>query len=89
MQAPDDLAAVEEGRGHAERAVRALDRHQLAVAEQLLDPALGEPEPVGNFGNGQPVTDDGVGLGVDLCHVWRVSHKKPAAKPARTGASTG
>src|SRR6516162_1314743 len=37
VQAPDDLAAVEEGRGHAERAVRALDGHQLAVAEQLLD----------------------------------------------------
>ena len=86
VQTPDDLVAVEEGRGHAVHAAGALDRHQLSVTNQLLDPAHRDPESLGDLGNGQPVANDSVGRGVDLCHVWRVSHNQPLAKHGVTAA---
>src|ERR1019366_577747 len=57
-QAPDDLVALEERSRDAQRAAWALDREQLALTEQLLDPAHGKTKPVSNFGNRQPVADD-------------------------------
>src|SRR5215469_2709755 len=54
VQAPDDLVAVEEGRGHAEGAAWTLDREQLAVTKELLDPAHREPQALSGLGDGQP-----------------------------------
>src|SRR6516164_6669130 len=69
VQALEDVVAVQEGGGYAHRAVRALDRDQPVVAEQLPDPAGRKAEPGGYLGEGEPITDKGVGPRVNLCHI--------------------
>ena len=52
VESLDDLIAVQERGRHAKRAVRLPDRYQLAVAEQLLDPAARDAEAVSDLGAG-------------------------------------
>src|SRR5215813_11952244 len=58
MQALEDVVPVQERGGYAQRAVGALHGDQLAVAEQLPDPALLEAEAVSYFRDGQPIADE-------------------------------
>src|SRR6185295_17227402 len=68
VQALDDLIAVKERSRYAQRAVGALHRDQLAVAEQLPDPARREAKPVSHVREGHRVADEPGGLGVNLRH---------------------
>src|SRR5689334_13708461 len=75
VQALDDLLAVKERSRYAQRAVGALHSDQLAVAEQLPDPARREAKALSHVREGQPVADESVGQGVDLCHIPNVPHR--------------
>ena len=54
-------AVTAEAVRQARQTIRALHREQLAVAEQLPDPANGQAEPVSSFGKGEPIADHAVG----------------------------
>ncbi len=73
----DDLVAFEEGGRYAHRAVWPLHREQLAIAEQLLDAAEWDTEPVCYLGEAEPLTDESVGRGVYLCHTPDVAIPGP------------
>src|SRR5262245_22140566 len=79
MQALEDVVPVQERGGYAQRAVGALHGDQLAVAEQLPDPALQEAETVSYFRDGQPIADETVGHRVNLCHISEcpTTHAEP------------
>jgi len=75
MQALDDLIAVKDRGRYAQRAIGTLHSDQLAVAEQLPDPALRQAEAVSHIREGQPIADETVGQGVNLCHIPNVPHR--------------
>jgi hypothetical protein len=58
VQSLDDLMAIQERGRHAQRAVRLPDRYQLAVAEQLLDPAAWDAEAVSDLGHAETGAGD-------------------------------
>ena len=75
VQALDDLVAVKERGGYAQRAVGALHSDQLAVAEQLPDPARRQAEAVSHVREWSASRRRAVGQGVDLCHIPNVPHR--------------
>src|SRR6516162_9531591 len=77
VQSLEDVLAIQEGRGHAQRAVRLPDRYQLAVAEQLLDPAGRDAEAASHLGETETGADERVGREVALCHTPDVATCAP------------
>ena len=77
MQSLQHLAIGQERTGNRQRAAGAPHSQQLAVAEQLPDPAHGDAKAVSHFWKSQPVTDERVGRGVNLCHVPNFPHQRP------------
>src|SRR4029077_10230368 len=81
VQSLDDLASVEERGGYRHGAIRPLNGQQLVVAEQLPDPARWDAEAVSGLGQGEPVADQSVGQGVNLCHVPEFPTPGPWSNP--------
>src|SRR5215472_3537075 len=100
VQSLDDLVAVQESGGHAQRAVRLPYRYQLAVAEQLLDPAARDTEAVCDLGHAETGADERVRRRVVLCHTpdvatcapgqtWKIAADAAACPRPVTSAGRG
>src|SRR5262249_36104910 len=105
VQALEDLATVQERGGPPPGAGRPAERYQLAVAEQLLDPAGRDAEAVSDLGQVETGADHWVGRGVVLCHTpdvatctpgptWQIAADNPRSpvrrhRPRRSSAAPG
>ena len=81
VQPAHDLVAVQERGRHAERAVGRWTPSSLRSRRNCLIRLTGQPEPLSDLGNGEPVADHGVGRGVDLCHVSKLSTSAAGKTP--------